>query len=518
VWDYATVGEAAGRESSEARAPLQAETVVGPPEPAPSLQARLSALGNAAVTRRLASDPYAGVREAAGSATGFDLTGATIRPRSSLADEARVEALTFAGDVHLASGLPGPDTAHGHDVIAHEFAHVVQQRSGAGRTLADPGGYDRMERDADAVAARAAAAGPAGGGARTALPASVAAPAYQAYDPRYHRRALVKGLTAAGTFSAEDIGRIYQENWMRDLSQASPIFASVMIAWKRVKLAALRGQDVQPAIHKLYGTAERLKDPEVLKSLATANTYGGYRPYEHMDNPLGDPNIAVSDDKADPDDDEAVAARKAASRARKDKLRADLLATPPGETMPQYLVDNRDFINAELIAAAEAVMRERFGSPVAFSAGSASGKARDAWDARKKVLDRDYYPQTKANPVLPGDDASVIAEETAEQAKRYQAAGPGVDFDGDYVYHGDGRPGGPQAQSPDGSSHPAPTVVQPVPGPGPPGPAPIDATDPAADLSLSGPTFHAEVDKRFWAATGYKVGKRLDPKLEQDKP
>lgn len=481
------------------------------PSVAPSLTAGFSAMGNAAVARQFAADPYARVRAAAGSATGFDLSDAAIRPGSRLADEARTEAVTFDGEVHLASGAPGPETSHGHDVVAHELAHVVQQRSGASRALSEPGGYDRMERDADRVADRASA-GAASGGPRAALPSAVAAPAFQAYDPRYHRRALVKGLTAAGTFSPEDIGRIYQENWMRDLSQASPLFASVMIAWKRVKLAAMRGQDVQPAVDRLYATAAALKDPKIIKTLATSNTYGGYRPYEHMDNPLGDANIAVGDDKAEPDDDAAAATRKAANRARKDKLRADLLATPPGEAMPQYLVDNRDFINAELIAAAEAAMRERFGS--AFSKDSASGKARDDWDARKKKLDADYYPQTAANPVLPGDDASVIAEETAEQAKRYEAAGPGADFDGDYVYHGDGRPGGTQAQSPDGSSHPQPTVVQPLPGPGPAGPAPIDA----ADLSLSGPTFHAEVDKRFWAATNYKVGKRLDPKLEEDKP
>jgi hypothetical protein len=486
----------------------------GAPAAAPSLTAGFSALGNAAVARRLAQDPYAGVRAATGAATGFDLSDAPIRPGSALADEARATALTFDGEVHLGTGLPGPETSHGHDVVAHELAHVVQQRAGAAGALREPGGYDRMEREADRVADRAAPGHAAAGGGRAPLPPAVAAPALQAYDPRYHRRALVKGLTAAGTFSAADIGRIYQENWMRDLSQASPLFASVMIAWKRVKLAAMRGQDVQPAVDRLYGTAAQLKDPKIITTLATANTYGGYRPYEHMDNPLGDANIAVGDDKADPEDDAAASARKAANRARKDTLRAELLATPPGESMPQYLVDNRDFINAELIAAAEAAIREKFGSPVAFSKDSASGKARDAWDARKKKLDADYYPQ--ANPVLPGDDASVIAEETEEQAKRYAAAGPGADFDGDYVYHGDGRPGGSQAQRPDGSSHPAPVVVPPQPGPGPPGPAPIEAEP--ADLSLSGPAFHTEVDKRFWAATGYKVGKRLDPKLDEDKP
>ena len=97
-------------------------------------------MGNAAVARRLARDPYAGVREAAGSATGFDLSDAAIRPASPLADEARAQAVTFDGEVHLAPSLPGPETSHGHDVVAHELAHVVQQRSGASGALAEPGG------------------------------------------------------------------------------------------------------------------------------------------------------------------------------------------------------------------------------------------------------------------------------------------------------------------------------------------------------------------------------------------
>jgi hypothetical protein len=39
-----------------------------------------------------------------------------------------------------------------------------------------------------------------------------------------------------------------------------------------------------------------------------------------------------------------------------------------------------------------------------------------------------------------------------------------------------------------------------------------------ADLSTSGPAFNAEVDRRFWAQTNYKVNQRLDPSLPEDQP
>ncbi len=70
-----------------------------------------------------------------------------------------VSARAFATgtDVYFASGEYSPGSADGDKLIAHELAHVVQQR-GAGAsgplTVSQPG--DAMEREADDVADRIA--------------------------------------------------------------------------------------------------------------------------------------------------------------------------------------------------------------------------------------------------------------------------------------------------------------------------------------------------------------------------
>jgi len=66
-----------------------------------------------------------------------------------------VSARAFAtgSDVYFARGEYNPGTAAGDKLIAHELAHVVQQRgatAGGPLTVSDPG--DALEREADAVA------------------------------------------------------------------------------------------------------------------------------------------------------------------------------------------------------------------------------------------------------------------------------------------------------------------------------------------------------------------------------
>ena len=68
------------------------------------------------------------------------------------------DAYTVGGDVVFAAGRYQPGTDAGRRTLAHELAHVVQQRTGpvAGQPLggglwvSDPG--DRFEREADRVA------------------------------------------------------------------------------------------------------------------------------------------------------------------------------------------------------------------------------------------------------------------------------------------------------------------------------------------------------------------------------
>jgi hypothetical protein len=66
-----------------------------------------------------------------------------------------VSARAFATgtDVYFARGEYSPGSADGDRLIAHELAHVVQQRgapSGGPLTVSNPG--DALEREADAVA------------------------------------------------------------------------------------------------------------------------------------------------------------------------------------------------------------------------------------------------------------------------------------------------------------------------------------------------------------------------------
>ena len=66
-----------------------------------------------------------------------------------------VSARAFATgtDVYFASGEYSPGSAEGDKLIAHELAHVVQQRGAAASgplTVSQPG--DAMEREADSVA------------------------------------------------------------------------------------------------------------------------------------------------------------------------------------------------------------------------------------------------------------------------------------------------------------------------------------------------------------------------------
>jgi Domain of unknown function (DUF4157) len=70
-----------------------------------------------------------------------------------------VSARAFATgtDVYFAQGQYKPNTTDGDKLIAHELAHVVQQRgapSSGPLTVSEPG--DSMEREADAVADRVA--------------------------------------------------------------------------------------------------------------------------------------------------------------------------------------------------------------------------------------------------------------------------------------------------------------------------------------------------------------------------
>jgi len=185
-----------------------------------------------------------------------------------------VRAFARGNQIGFARGA-SPSGAGADRVLAHELAHVVQQQRGETRNLtAGPASSERrrLEHEAE-TSAKAILAG-------AHLPrreaAGPPAPVMQGFDPDYHETAVIGG--AAGVFTPEETGKIYEANWRRDFSQAAPGFADIVIAWKQLKDAA--PADRPPLQQKLANAVVNVGNP-------TGETYGGYQTWEHMDNPGG---------------------------------------------------------------------------------------------------------------------------------------------------------------------------------------------------------------------------------------
>lgn len=395
------------------------------------------------------------LRTRASHATNYDLSRVTLHRNSPLASAGGVEAFTTGQEIHVAPGQYRPETPHGAHVLLHELAHVAQQGSGATRDAADPDRYDVLEQDAETTARRAARLdSPAPTTSLRALaPPSPTFP--QAFDPRYHRQATVHGLIGSG-FSAEEIGQIYAANWERDFSQAHPALANIVLTWKALKLAAFNQEPLDPAIDRFNQAVDALIGmiPDRVSELASYQSYGGYQFYEHMDNPASE--AALQGDSA---------------QARSN--REDLLLIPEGERIPQYMVDSREYIKAQLFRAAQSYRGDMHGQ-------SAEGTATAFHERAAELAARMPGASPVAEGALP---ATAVAQETAIQVANtpFQE----VAFEDDTI------------TAPRGTSNGA---------------------GEEADLSTSGPAFHAEVDRRFWEQTGYKVNQRLDPNLPEDQP
>jgi hypothetical protein len=109
-----------------------------------------------AATRGSGHDLDADVRERVAPALGDPLADVRVHTDSTADSLARaVDARAFATgrDVYFAAGEYRPGTVGGDSLLAHELAHVVQQRGAPGGgplTVSQPG--DREEVEADAFA------------------------------------------------------------------------------------------------------------------------------------------------------------------------------------------------------------------------------------------------------------------------------------------------------------------------------------------------------------------------------
>jgi len=203
-------------------------------------------------------------------------------------------AFTIGSDVFLGDSA----SANNADLIAHELAHAVQQRTSDGSgTMKIAPADDRSEHAAKRIATqltnhRAQAV-------REPVPSLLAGTVrlgggatiqrYQAGE-RGHGGIEQEGLRAAdfsGDMGSGEIGAVYFGNWMRDFSQLNTKGPS-SLAYKPL-MAILN--------ILTWGEFNRPLDPALL---------GGYLPSEHLDNPLGGKTAESSD---------ATAAQKAASEA-----------------------------------------------------------------------------------------------------------------------------------------------------------------------------------------------------------
>jgi hypothetical protein len=153
------------------------------------LLALQSVYGNRAVQRLLEEThgrPLAGsnrqmpdvVRRKMELAFGADFGGVRVHQETQPAAMGGALAYTAGSDIHFAPGHYNPSSESGQSLLAHELAHVVQQRAGSGVQQAQPAGFVQnkgLEAEADTAGQRAAQGQPvrvkgASAGAQGKLP------------------------------------------------------------------------------------------------------------------------------------------------------------------------------------------------------------------------------------------------------------------------------------------------------------------------------------------------------------
>lgn len=290
-------------------------------------------------------------------------------------------------------------------LVAHELTHVVQHRQSGGGGVAKKATIasvdNAAEREADSVADRVTAGQPAG--EITAQPVA----AIHRFAPGGHRASTVAGLSK--TFSAEEIGDIYASNWERDFSQGNADIASAALAWTAVKNHAVKNSgDPGPAAATFQAAVWKVVNGNLTD--ATDESLGGYKYWEHMDNPDASP---------------AKAAEKRWAKGT------------PG--LAGYLQDSKAYIKDQMVAAIDLYRQ--------LHKMNAVGGKIDNWAGGAKP---EGYTSTKVAPTADGkgvstqlpanfDDKKVasrdpIREETAREAREAKPDGGKSDpaYDGSF--------------------------------------------------------------------------------------
>jgi hypothetical protein len=85
----------------------------------------------------------ADVRSTMESGFGADFSGVRVHDDSPAASKIQARAFTHGNDIHFAPGQFQPDNGGGQHLIAHELAHVVQQRGVVNRRMWDQARFDK---------------------------------------------------------------------------------------------------------------------------------------------------------------------------------------------------------------------------------------------------------------------------------------------------------------------------------------------------------------------------------------
>ena len=216
------------------------------------------------------------------------------------------------------------------------------------------------------------------------------------FDPKWHRNALLTGLRNTTGFTSGDLGAIYAGNWERDFSQAHPALGAVVLAWKELQLAKAEGRPLAGPAATFRSAMSRLG--RELPSIASGEAYGGYRYYEHMDNPV-------------------VSSVAASERTR-------LMALEP-EGIPRYIADSRDEAILQIVDAVSL-------NGVNVDPSSRAWRERMAWEAARArtfgVIPVSGGPT--ASERVP-DEGRAAANEAEAQSRRLRGesstrTGPGL--------------------------------------------------------------------------------------------
>jgi Domain of unknown function (DUF4157) len=162
--DYEEGGRSPGHEGPQSDdAPSHALSRLHPnPAVALKMYRRLQTSRKAAAEAKKAEDAPPDVRGKMETAFGADFSGVRVHQDSDKASGA-THAVAEGEDMHFAPGKFAPGSPAGDHLIAHEYAHVVQQRQGTAMPQAFAEGRERgaLELDADRAAEAASRGEPA---------------------------------------------------------------------------------------------------------------------------------------------------------------------------------------------------------------------------------------------------------------------------------------------------------------------------------------------------------------------